>query len=243
MIRDNIGKVRDCIFSVCSKNKLDPEGIVIVAVSKNRAVEEIEEAISAGISDIGENRVQEAVAKYNAIHSRQYAAKMIKWHMIGHLQTNKTKEAVRIFDLIHSVDSLRLAFEIDKQAGVVGKIQDVLVQVNISLEPAKFGFKPQDTIEAVKKMTGFKNINMKGLMAVPAIVDNPEKARPYFRLLRELKDEINRLPIAAPGLSVLSMGMTDDFSVAIEEGANMLRLGRVIFGAGNLKSEAREIAQ
>lgn len=228
MLRDNIFKIRERIASLCSRIAQNPYPVTIIAVSKGRTTEEIREAVEAGIKDIGENKVQEAIVKYNDM---QYAAsnKQIKWHMVGHLQTNKVKEAVRIFDFIHSVDSLHLAVEIDKQAARINKIQDVLIEVKTSDEATKFGLKPEDTIEVIKELSKLKNINIKGLMTIAPVVASPEDARPYFRELRVLKDKINTTGVIHQKLQVLSMGMTDDFEVAIEEGANMIRLGRAIF--------------
>jgi hypothetical protein len=220
MIRENISRIKARI----------PSGVIIVAVSKTRTPRQLKEAIEAGITDIGENRVQEAFLKYNSLRTCGLAdLRTIKWHMVGHLQTNKVKEAVKIFDLIHSVDSIHLAGEIAKQAAGINKIQDILIEVKTSPEAAKFGLEPDETIAVIKEIAGLKNINIKGLMTIAPIVDDPEKARPYFRTLRELRDEINRLSVLKSPLSILSMGMTDDFEVAIEEGSNMVRIGRAIF--------------
>ena len=235
MIRENISKIKERISSICSRINCDSNSITIVAVSKGRTIQQIREAIEAGITDIGENRVQEAVLKYNDM---RYAIcdKQIKWHMVGHLQTNKVKDAARIFDLIQSVDSLRLAEEINKQARQINKIQDILVEVKVSPEATKFGFEPEEVIKATKEISQFKNLNIKGLMTIASMVDNPEKTRSYFKKLRELREQINALstidyplPDGRQGLSTLSMGMTDDFEAAIEEGSNMIRLGRAIF--------------
>ncbi len=196
-----------------------PESVTIVCVSKGRTLEQIKEAIEAGLTDIGENRVQEAIMKFNALRTMNYK---FRTHMVGHLQTNKVKEALNLFDLIQSVDSLRLAREIDKEAAKINKIQDVLIEVKTSPEATKFGIKSDEAIGVIKEITKFKNINIKGLMTIAPVVDVPEKTRPYFRALRELRDKVN-------GLWILSMGMTDDFEVAIEEGANMVRIGRAIF--------------
>ena len=226
MIKDNVLKIKERIAIICTKIKQDPGLITIVAVSKSRTIQQIREAIEAGITDIGENRVQEALLKYNAIRTTQYAPH-IKWHMVGHLQTNKVKDAVRIFDLIQSVDSLRLAEEINKQAAKINKIQDILIEVKTSPEATKFGFKPEEVIEATGEISQFKNLNIKGLMTIAPLVGNPEEDRPYFRILRELKEQINQL--TNHQLTILSMGMTDDFEAAIEEGSNMVRVGRAIF--------------
>ncbi len=230
MIKENVSSIRQRILRVCSKINQDAGKITIIAVSKGRALEQIKQAVEAGITDIGENRVQEAIIKYNElITSELENSRTIKWHMVGHLQTNKVKDAVRIFDLIQSVDSVRLAEEIDKQADKINKIQDILIEIRTSPEENKFGLKADEAIEVIKDISKFKNINIKGLMTVAPLVDNSEKTRPYFRMLRELRDKINNLQLTAYSLQLLSMGMTDDFEIAIEEGSNMVRLGRAIF--------------
>jgi hypothetical protein len=229
MIKKNILHIQERITSLCSRVGIDAASITIVAVGKGRTIEQIKEVIGGGIRDIGENRLQEALLKYDHLKITNFELRNIKWHMVGHLQTNKVKEAVKIFDLIHSVDSLKLAEEIDKQAGRIDKVQDVLIEVNTSGEQTKFGLKPESVIEVIKTALEFKNINIKGLMTIAPFVDNPEKARPYFKLLRELRDRINKLRVAVYDLQILSMGMTDDFEVAVEEGANIIRLGRAIF--------------
>jgi len=229
MIKENILKIRERIFSACSKSGRGSSQVTVIAVSKNRAVEQIEEAAASGIDDIGENKVQEALLKYKKFAAIT-GAWSIKWHMVGHLQTNKAREAVGIFSLIHSVDSLRLALVIDKEAARIKKVQNILVEVNTSGEPAKFGIKPDEALEAVKEIAKLKNIRVEGLMTVAPVVNNPEEVRSYFRMLRDLRDRINHSGLVGYELRVLSMGMTDDFEVAIEEGSNMVRLGRAIFG-------------
>jgi len=226
MIKKNILKIKERISYICSKINQDPDSITIVAVAKARTAKQIKEAIDAGITDIAENKVQEAILKYNALRTTHYAQR-IKWHMVGHLQTNKVKESVKNFDLIQSVDSIHLAQEIDKQAAKITKIQDILIQVNTPGETTKFGLKPNETIEVAKEVAKLKNIKIKGLMTIAPFVANPEEVRPYFRQLRELSNSLNS--ILNTQYSILSMGMTDDFEVAIEEGANMIRLGRAIF--------------
>jgi len=229
MIKDNLSKVYQRISSVCSKVNQNPDSVTIVAVSKGRSVEGIREALEAGITDIGENRIQEALLKYNRLMTNDYRLSTIKWHMVGHLQTNKVKDAVKIFDLIQSVDSARLAAEIDKQAAKINKIQDILIEIKTSAEATKSGIKPDDATEVIKEIAKFKNINIKGLMTIAPIVASPEETRPYFRKLREIKNSINRQRITNNELTILSMGMTDDFEIAIEEGSTMVRLGRAIF--------------
>jgi len=230
MIKENILKIRKRIALVCSRVNLEAGLITIVAVSKGRTPEQIKEVIDSGINDIGENKIQEALVKYNEITNKRINGPRINWHMVGHLQTNKAKEAVRIFGLIHSVDSLHLAEEIDRQAGKINKIQDILIEVKTSPEPSKFGLKPDEIFEVIKGIAGLKNINLKGLMTIAPVLANPEETRPYFRKLRELRERINEtMKQRNNGFTVLSMGMTDDFQVAIEEGATMVRVGRAIF--------------
>ncbi len=226
MVSENIGKLKERICSVCSRVNRDPSSITIVAVSKGRPLEQVREAIDAGINDIGENRVQEAVEKFSRLPATGYR---LRTHLVGHLQTNKVKDSLKLFNLIHSVDSSRLAQEIDRQAAGTNKVQEVLIEVNTSGEKFKFGLKPDEFIEVTKEISKFKNINIKGLMTVAPVVDNPEKARPYFKILRELRKKICELWSVDSGLWILSMGMTDDFEVAIEEGATMVRIGRAIF--------------
>jgi len=234
MISENILRIKKRIETICAKLNRDAAQVRIVAVTKGRTASQIEEVIKAGLTDIGENRVQEAFTKYKELSTMDYGLWTIKWHMIGHLQTNKVKDAVRIFDLIHSVDSLRLAAEINKEAQKADKIQEILVEVNIAKDPAKFGFKPEVSEDAIKEISVFENIRIKGLMTIAPAVDNPEKTRQYFRELKKIFDNINQLPITNHQFEFLSMGMSDDFAVAIEEGSNMIRLGRVIFEGENV---------
>jgi len=244
MIKDNIQQIRRRIGLACAKVGRNPEEITLVAVTKNRPIEQIEEVIRCGITDIGENKVQEAFLKFknkanDFIFCRGTACRAPTLHMIGHLQTNKAKEAVRIFDLIHSVDSPHLAAEINKQAAKINKIQDVLLEIKTSPEATKFGILPEDALEIFKRVgangrSPLRNIKVRGLMTIAPLVDNPEKARLYFKQLRELAEQYlsrGERPFAptSGNRMILSMGMTDDFEVAIEEGATMVRLGRAIF--------------
>jgi pyridoxal phosphate enzyme (YggS family) len=203
----------------------DPESIRLIAVSKTVAAGRVKEAIAAGVTDLGENYIQEARNKFNTL-----AAYPVSWHFIGHLQTNKAKYAVRIFDLIHSVDSLKLARELNKQSEKVNKTQEILIQVNVGKEQSKSGIDIEDTVDLIKGIGHLKNLSLKGLMAMPPFFDNPEKARPYFSLLRRLRNQITDENLPGVRLDELSMGMTGDFEVAIEEGATMLRIGTAIFG-------------
>lgn len=230
MIKENILKIKEQVTQACGRRSREAKDIAIVAVTKGRSLEDIKEALAAGVSQIGENRIQEALLRYRQLLASDNQSAVITWHMIGHLQKNKVKEAVGLFELIHSVDSLRLASQIDKEAAKISKTQKVLIEVKTSEEATKFGVKPAEVIEIFKEMVKLKNIRVEGLMTIAPLVDTPENARPYFRVLRELFDEINRLPATDYRLLTLSMGMTNDFTVAIEEGATMIRIGRGIFG-------------
>jgi pyridoxal phosphate enzyme (YggS family) len=181
--------------------------------------------LEADVKDIGESRVQDALLKYRKIGEKAV------WHLVGHLQTNKVRDAVKIFSLIHSVDSLRLAAEIDKEARKAGKVQDVLIQVNTSGETAKFGISAGEVAEILQKASSYPNINILGLMAIAPEHKDAGMTRSCFRTLREVRDRMNGSRILNRGLRILSMGMTNDFEVAIEEGSNMVRIGRAIFGA------------
>jgi pyridoxal phosphate enzyme (YggS family) len=200
------------------------EEIKLVAVTKTANIEQIEEAINAGVKIIGENKIQEAKKKYQILNAD------IEWHLVGHLQTNKAKYAVEIFNCIHSVDSIKLAQEIDKRSLQFGKIMDVLVEVNVSGEESKYGIKPEEVEAFLKDISEFPRIRVRGLMTIAPIVEDKEEVRPYFRKLRELSKEIKSKNIKNVKMDYLSMGMTEDFEVAIEEGANMVRVGRGIFG-------------
>ena len=215
MIKENIQRVNSRILSACARVKVDPGRITVICVAKGRPVSRIQEAVDLGLKHIGENRVQEALEKYKQIPD-------VKWHMVGHLQSNKIKDALKIFDLIHSVDSLSLARQIDQQAFKMNKIQDIFLEVKTSPEVRKFGFKPEMLEGVYEEIMKFQNIQIKGLMTIAPRVDNAHETRPYFSKLRALRDQLN------PGW-LLSMGMSSDFEVAIEEGADMLRLGRIIF--------------
>jgi len=229
MVKENIARIQARIAAACIKAGRDPRGVRIVAVSKNRTVQELREAIDAGITDIGENKVQEAHLKYNTLKAAGTGFSSVKWHMVGHLQTNKVKDAVRIFDLIQSVDSLHLAQEIDKQAVRINKIQDVLVEIKTSPEATKTGLKTDAALEVINECSSLKNIRVQGLMTIAPLVDDPEMVRPYFKMLRELRDTFGSKLKTQNSELILSMGMSDDFEVAIEEGSDMVRIGRAIF--------------
>jgi len=203
----------------------DPETVRLVAVSKTIPTDRVKQAIQAGVAILGENYVQEARAKFNDLAT--YPA---SWHFIGHLQSNKAKYAVRLFDLIHSVDKLKLAREIDKHANKINKIQEILIQVNISEETSKSGVDVEDAHNLIKDISLLENLSVKGLMTMPPYFNEPEKVRPYFSALRGLRDHLEQQDLFNVTLSELSMGMTGDFEVAIQEGATLVRIGTAIFG-------------
>jgi hypothetical protein len=183
------------------------------------------EAIREGVKIIGEARVQEAIGKFH-----QIGRGGVEWHLVGHLQRNKAKRAVEIFDLIHSVDTASLASEIDRRARAIGKVQRILIQVNVSGESTKFGIPPSEVLSTILQIRELPNIKIQGLMTIAPLTKMEEKVRMCFRGLRELFDDIKRKSLDGIEMRYLSMGMTDDFEVAIEEGANMVRIGRAIFG-------------
>ncbi|MDO8524897.1 MAG: YggS family pyridoxal phosphate-dependent enzyme [Candidatus Omnitrophota bacterium] len=228
MISENVKYVTERIARSCEKARRRPEDVRLICVTKTASVVEIEEVLSSGVRLLGENRVRDAIARRASIGDRA------EWHMVGHLQANKAKDAVKIFSLIHSVDSVRLAKEIDKEAEKIGKVQDILIQVNTSGEASKSGIEPGAAEDFIREAAEYRNISIKGLMTIAPEVDDPEKVRPYFRALRELRDKIaSSAPVAPPrndGGWILSMGMTNDFEAAIEEGSNMVRIGRAVFG-------------
>ena len=223
-IEENLSRLRAKIFKTCEKVKRNPQEIKIVAVTKNVTLEKIEQAIACGIEIIGENKVQEAQAKYNQMD------KKVLWHLIGHLQTNKVKKALEIFEMIQSVDTLKLAEEIDRRAKEKNKIFPILIEVNASGEPTKYGVKPEQTENLIREMQGLENLNIRGLMTVGPTSDDKEKVRQAFRQLREIYEKLERVKMSNLKLEHLSMGMSFDFEEALEEGSNMLRIGTAIFG-------------
>jgi pyridoxal phosphate enzyme (YggS family) len=223
-LKERLENVKDRINKAALKCNRDPESIQLVAVSKTISANRVKEAIDAGVTALGENYVQEARDKFNVLGTYP-----VSWHFIGHLQSNKAKYAVRLFDLIHSVDALKLARELNKQAKKINKIQDILIQINIGQEPSKSGSAIENAVNLIKDIILFENLSLKGLMAMPPFFNNPEKTRPYFIALRNLRDQIhNAFPKLV--LNELSMGMTGDFEIAIEEGATLVRIGTAIFG-------------
>lgn len=224
-MKDRLQRVHARIKKAAGACHRPLESICLIAVSKTMPAEVVKEAIEAGVTDLGENYIQEAREKVNTL-----ATSAVNWHYIGHLQSNKAKYAVRLFDLIHSVDSLKLAHELNKHAQKNDKIQSILVQVNVAKEESKSGVYVENTIELLKSISQLTHISVKGLMTMPPFFNAPEKVRPYFAALRELRDRIRAEGIPNIAMNELSMGMTGDFEAAIEEGATMVRIGTAIFG-------------
>jgi pyridoxal phosphate enzyme (YggS family) len=222
-IADNLRSVRERVAAACERAGRSPDEVTIVGVSKTFSPPLVVEACRAGLRDIGENRVQEAADKIPAVEA---LGPRPRWHLVGHLQTNKVKTALGLFDIIHSVDSLRLAEFISRHAETLPLRQagplPILLEVNVTGEGSKFGLRPEETGWALEQIALLPGLAAQGLMTVAPLVDDPEEVRPVFRELRRLRDAL--------GLRDLSMGMTDDFEVAIEEGATMVRIGRAIFG-------------
>ena len=206
----------------CNRPETD---IRLVAVSKTMPAEDVIEAIEAGMTDFGENYIQEAREKTVSL-----ARYPVTWHFIGHLQSNKAKYAVRMFDLIHSVDSIKLAVELDRCSKKIDKVQAILIQVNVAREDSKSGVYAEDTLPLLREIGQFQNLAVKGLMTMPPYFNAPEKVRPFFTALRELRERIKDENIPNISMEELSMGMTGDFEAAIQEGASMVRVGTAIFG-------------
>lgn len=214
MIKENVKKILQEL----------PKGVQLVAAAKTRTPDEILEAIEAGVSIIGENYVQEAERAFRVIGNKA------EWHMIGHLQTNKAKKAVRIFDMIETVDSVKVAKAIDKECSKIGKIMPVLIEINSAEELQKAGVLPEKAVQLVKEISQLNNIKIEGLMTMGPFVDDPEELRPYFKKTRQLFEKIRDMNIPNVEMKYLSMGMSDSYRVAIKEGANMVRIGTRIFG-------------
>ncbi|MGV8056830.1 MAG: YggS family pyridoxal phosphate-dependent enzyme [Smithellaceae bacterium] len=220
----NINLIRQRIAIAAGRCARDPHSVKLMAVTKTVPVDRILQAVDAGITLLGENYVQEAREKYDLINGRA------QLHLIGHLQTNKAKYAVRLFDYVHSVDRLELAQELDRRAKAASRKINILIEVNVSGEQTKNGISPGKAREITHRIASLTNLSVRGLMTMAPYSDNPETSRPYFQTLRNIRDDIAREGIPGIHMEELSMGMTDDFEVAIEEGATIVRIGRAIFG-------------
>ncbi len=223
-IEENLKRLEERIEKAALKAGRKREDITLVAVTKNVEPQRVNQGIDAGIRIIGENRVQEAVDKF------KFIKKDVEKHLIGHLQTNKVKKALELFDLIQSVDSLHLAQEISKRAKEKGKIAEVLIEANTSDEPSKYGVKPDEVAELMEKVSNLENISIKGLMTIGLFSDEPEKVRPCFITLRKIFESLENAREDNIEMRYLSMGMSSDYELAIEEGSNMIRIGTAIFG-------------
>jgi hypothetical protein len=222
-IAANIATVQERIASACEKSGRSPEDVTLVAVTKGQPPEAVREAAEAGLTLFGENKVQEGRAKIPLCPGR------LRWHLIGHLQTNKCRDAVHFFEMIQSVDSLGVAREIQKRAEQAAKRVPILLEVNVAGESSKFGYRPDVLLAELAEINSLTRLEIQGLMSIPPWTPDPEKVRPLFRRIRELKSQCEEI-LGAP-MSTLSMGMSGDFEVAIEEGATMIRVGTALFGA------------
>ncbi len=224
MIKENYQKVKENVISAAERSGRSKDEVTLIAVSKTKPVEALKEAYDAGARDFGENKVQEIMEKYDKLPDD------IRWHMIGHLQTNKVKYIVDKIYMIHSVDSLKLASQISRQAVKAGRVIPILIEVNVAGEESKFGVSPEMCESLIRQVAVLPGITIRGLMTIAPYVDDPEENRAYFAQLKQLSVDITSKNIDNIDMSVLSMGMTGDYTVAIEEGADCVRVGTGIFG-------------
>ncbi len=224
MVHQNLTNIRERIKAAAQRSQRNPSQIILVCVTKEAQASQIYEAIEWGVTDVGENRIQNALPKY-----QEFGRYPLRWHFIGHLQTNKAKHAVKLFDFIHSVDSVSIAEKLQKEAEKIRKRQNILVEVNISREKSKFGIMPEELENLVKAIKKMDNLMLLGLMAMAPYSHDSEDSRPYFRQMRKLRQELSSYNGHNVNLRHLSMGMSADFEVAIEEGADIIRIGSAIF--------------
>lgn len=229
-IRENVASIRQRIEAACARAGRNVAEVTLVAVSKTVEPARIRAAIAAGINVLGENRVQEAQSKLEELRALSNE-QQVQWHLIGHLQSNKARRAVELFDAVHSVDSLKLAEKLAQAAAEVGKRLPVFLEVNLGEEDSKAGVAVEAVLPLCEAVSKLAALELKGLMAVPPFLADTEAVRPYFRRLRELREDALKTGVAGPGLCELSMGMSNDFEVAIEEGATFVRVGTALFGA------------
>ena len=225
MIAARVRNIRHRIDNAATACGRDPKSVTLLAVTKTVPADRILPAIHAGLTCFGENYIQEAMDKIEVLSDHP-----VSWHFIGHLQSNKAKYAVRHFDLIHTVDSLKLARELDRQAEKCDKVQRILIQVNVGAEASKSGAAIEETIELVEKISHLPHLSIQGLMTLPPYFDDPDRARPYFHSLAHLKYRIDEAGFDNVEMTELSMGMSGDFEAAIEEGATLVRIGTALFG-------------
>lgn len=225
MIEQNLRYVRERIERACERAGRNPSEVKLLLATKTVSPDRIKRAVAAGVTLLGENRAQELRDKYDALTSSG-----VEWHFIGHLQRNKVNEVVKYVTCIHSVDRLRLGNRLHNRLTVLGKKMDILVQVNTSYEESKFGVAPEGAVQLVEQLAQLDTLRIKGLMTIGKFGVEPEKTRKYFRLLRSIRDEIAARDIPGVELNVLSMGMSGDLEIAIEEGSTLVRVGTAIFG-------------
>ena len=223
-VRENIARIRNTIVDAALRSGRKASDVRLMAVTKTVDDDRIMEAIEAGVDIIGESYIQEAKIKIEKM------GRPLEWHMIGYLQSNKAKYAVRLFDMIHSVDRMDLALELDRRSKALSHVMKVLIEVNISGEETKSGVPYKEVIQLIRDVSALDNLSIQGLMTMPPWFDDPEEARPYFVALRELRDKISAENINRVEMRELSMGMSGDYEVAVEEGATIVRVGRSIFG-------------
>jgi len=224
-IRERLARVLEQIARAAERAGRSEKDITLIAVSKTFDPVTVQQAVLAGAHDLGENRVQEALTKVSMVEGD------VRWHLIGHLQSNKARQAVETFDVIHTIDSVQLTDRLDRLAGETGRRPTVMVQVDLAHEPTKSGADEGDLPAIIKALDSAHNLYCRGLMVIPPFFDSPEQTRPYFRRLRGILEDLNRQRGAGQKLTELSMGMSHDFEAAIEEGATMVRVGTAIFGS------------
>ena len=225
MIEERLQEVRNNIEAGKERrNGAFDDDVLLVAVTKNHDIYAMREAIDAGVTDIGENRIQEAKEKFETLD------RQVTWHLIGHLQTNKAKQAVKMFDLIHSIDTFHLAEAVDRAAAAIGKVQRVLVQVNLAQEDSKSGIYEDEMMELLHRVDEMKNLQLMGLMCIAPNYEDVEECRPLFAKMKKIFDRVKEISWQTANIKYLSMGMTHDYVIAVEEGANVVRVGTGIFG-------------
>lgn len=229
LIAERFAQVQERVAAACIRVGRQPEEVTVVGVTKTHPVELVQAAMEAGIREFGENKVQELAEKSGAVPGEQ-AGGLVRWHLIGHLQRNKAKAALAHADLFHALDSPRLAEELEKRAAQAGRVLPCLVQVNVSEEESKFGQAVEDVLAFARKLVRYEHLQIRGLMTIAAYKEDPEQVRPQFRQLRDLRDRLAALDLPGMAWQQLSMGMSSDYEVAIEEGATIVRIGSALFG-------------
>lgn len=234
-IADRLKSIQERLCQAAERAGREPGDISIVAVTKNVDISSITEAVREGASILGENRVQEAMAKFAKV-GNDIEGNEISWHLVGNLQRNKVRHAVEIFDLIHSLDSWKLACEIEKVSDRLDVVTECLLEINVTGKDTRIGVEPENALALAKEISKLSRVKLRGVMSIAPLVEDPRKARPYFQMTREICEKIRDRGLFCPGKIHLSMGMTHDFEVAVEEGATMIRIGTGIFGSRQRKA-------